>query len=126
MTAKNEAIGKVECPAKGCTLEIPVFRFRPRPAQKMQRFANKLYCRCPKHGQFGGAAGDDDMQAYIEENAIKCEPQPDAPATPAVQPEKPAPAKPTPAAKAPATRPAAPTAAQPATPARKGLLGLDW
>jgi hypothetical protein len=70
---KNEPIGTVECPAKGCALLVPVFRFKPRPTEKMQRFANKLYCRCPRHGQFGGAAGDDAMQDYIAEKSTKCE-----------------------------------------------------
>lgn len=75
MTTKNESIGEVECPAKGCVVMIPVYRFRARPNEKMQRFANKLYCRCPTHGQFGGQGSDDAMQTYIEENSRKCQPK---------------------------------------------------
>jgi hypothetical protein len=70
MTAKrNESIGAVECPAKGCSEACAVFRFRERgeTAQSIanRRFAGKLYARCPKHGTFGGGAGDADMQEYI-------------------------------------------------------------
>lgn len=120
MTKRNEPIGEVECPAKGCTRVVPVFRFKPRETVRMQRFANKLYCNCPVHGRFGGAPGDDEMQRYIEENARKCHEEnagsePAKPATP--EPEKRAespqklpatPAVKTPAAPAPSPAPPAP------------------
>lgn len=70
---KNLAIGKVECPVKLCTEQCEVFRYRERGEDSRsianRRFAGKLYCRCPKHGQFGGATGDADMQDYILKNA---------------------------------------------------------
>lgn len=70
MAAKrNEAIGTVECPAKGCSEACDVFRFRERGESEKsianRRFAGKLYARCSKHGTFGGGAGDADMQEYI-------------------------------------------------------------
>jgi hypothetical protein len=134
MSKKNEAIGEVECPAKGCALKVPVYRFRGRQNEKMQRFANKLYCRCPVHGQFGGAAGDDAMQDYIAEHSKKCANERagssdkksatavmELPAIPAQLPAAPA------LQKAPAvqakTTPAKP-AAEPAAPAKKAGFGF--
>lgn len=133
MTTKNQPIGVVECPAKKCTRQVPVFRFRPRPTERMQRFANKLYCRCPVHGKFGGDAGDDEMQTYIEENSTKCESDDAgkvAGNTTSEQPATPEPKTVTPLQKLPAT-PATKTPAMPATepaqtPAKKSLWwGLD-
>lgn len=72
MATKNEPIGEVECPVKNCTRVVPVYRYRGRPNERMQRFANKLYCRCPAHGKSGGDPGDDEMQTYLEDNAKKC------------------------------------------------------
>jgi hypothetical protein len=65
--AKNEAIGEVECPQKGCTGKSSVFRFQPRGAGKA-RFAGKLYADCPVHGRYG-ADGKQGAQEYILENA---------------------------------------------------------
>jgi hypothetical protein len=69
MSKRNEPIGTVPCPMTGCTESCNVFRFRERgdSAKSIanRRFAGKLYGRCPKHGQFGGGAGDIDMQEYI-------------------------------------------------------------
>ena len=125
MSTKNEAIGQVECPAKGCALLVPVFRFKARPNERMQRFANKLYCRCPKHGQFGGAASDEAMQDYITENSTKCPSesagngQTATPATPAIHQQAPAATKAPAAPKLPANQPAAKPAAEPEQPAKK-------
>lgn len=73
MSKRNEAIGTVECPAKACSERCDVFRFRERGESEKsvanRRFAGKLYARCPKHGQFGGGAGDSEMQEYILCNA---------------------------------------------------------
>jgi hypothetical protein len=128
MTQRNAPIGEVECPVKKCTRTVPVFRFRPRPNERMQRFANKLYCKCPAHGRFGGD-GDEEMQLYLEENSRKCPSESagnagkETPATPAAKtPKTPQELPATPAATAPA-RPAA----EPALPAKKSFswFGLD-
>lgn len=115
---KNEPIGEIVCPAKGCERMVPVYRFKGRPNERMQRFANKLYCRCPRHGQFGGSVGDDEMQEYIEVHSRKCanesagnEPAAEPVKTPETQRKLPAK---TAVKKAPAT-PAVQSPAQPAT-----------
>jgi len=79
-TPKNAAIGKVECPVKQCAEACEVFRYRERgdsdKSVANRRFAGKLYGRCPKHGRFGGDAGDDAMQDYILRNAQMSAPVP--------------------------------------------------
>lgn len=114
--AKNEPIGTVECPVKGCTEECSVFRFRERGADERsianRRFAGKLYGRCQRHGRFGGDAGDDSMQEYIETNAKKLTP---AAAGDGNQPPAKSPAKSSTRSPAgPARRPATPPASSPA------------
>ncbi len=64
---KNDQIGEVECPQKGCAEKCAVFRFRPRGDGKA-RFAGKLYADCPVHGRYG-ADGKPAAQDYILENA---------------------------------------------------------
>lgn len=64
---KNIQIGEVECPQKGCTAKVPVFRFRQR-TEGRSRYAGKLYSDCPVHGRYG-ADGKDAAQEYILENA---------------------------------------------------------
>lgn len=99
--AKNEPIGEVECPQKGCSSKAPVFRFQARGAGSA-RFAGKLYSVCAVHGRYGGD-GKQAAQEYILENAT-------------IWTTAPAPAAtgPTPAA-APSTAPAAaPVKAAPA------------
>lgn len=107
MTKRNEAIGTVECPTKSCSERCDVFRFRERGESEKsvanRRFAGKLYGRCPKHGQFGGGAGDSDMQEYILCHASMHAPTNvagDRQPSPATTPAKKMPATP---AKAPAS-----------------------
>lgn len=64
---KNEVIGEVECPTKGCTKKCEVYRFRQRGTGAI-RFAGKLYADCPVHGRHG-ADGRAGTQEYILENA---------------------------------------------------------
>lgn len=99
--AKNEAIGEVECPHRGCSSKATVFRFQARGAGKA-RFAGKLYADCPVHGRYG-ADGKQGAQEYILENATIWGDQ-------AAKP--PAATNPVPvtAPAAPATRPTAPAA----------------
>lgn len=69
MKARNEPIGEVECPRKGCTAIAKVFRFRPRGAPDRKTvFSNKLYGDCPEHGRFG-ADGNQATHEYIREHA---------------------------------------------------------
>lgn len=68
MKAKNEPIGQVECPQKGCTETCKVFRFRPRTEGRKSVFSGKAYCDCPVHGRIG-ADGNPTITAYIEANA---------------------------------------------------------
>jgi hypothetical protein len=122
--AKNEAIGTVECPVKGCTEQCSVFRFRERGDSEKsvanRRFAGKLYGRCTRHGRFGGDAGDDAMQEYIETNSKKI--------TPAAGDGRPSPAKtPASAPAAPAARSARAPAKTPASsPAKAANGGWAW
>jgi hypothetical protein len=115
VTKRNEAIGAVECPTKGCSERCDVFRFRERGESEKsianRRFAGKLYGRCPKHGQFGGGAGDTEMQEYILCNVSMHAPgdRPSPAKTPAETPKKiPPPPAQAPAAqlRTPATTPA--------------------
>jgi hypothetical protein len=83
--AKNEAIGEVECPQKGCVKKAPVYRFQARGAGRA-RFAGKLYSDCPVHGRYGADAKQG-AQEYILENAtIWGDNTPKPPATPATVP----------------------------------------
>jgi hypothetical protein len=93
---KNEAIGEVECPQKGCTAKAAVFRFRQRTAGRSQ-FAGKLYCDCPAHGRYG-ADGKQAAQEYILENATIWGSEKSGPELPAQVPALPAPAAAKPAA----------------------------
>jgi hypothetical protein len=139
MTKRNEPIGEVDCPAKGCALRVPLFKFRPRPTENMRRMAGKLYCRCPTHGQFGGIGEAAGMQDFLldtgnpkiwapsETETAGKEPAEAATATPeppAIPQKLPATAKTTepatPAKKLPAT-----TAAEPAAPAKKPWFSLE-
>jgi cell division septation protein DedD len=87
VSAKNESIGRVECPVKGCAEECPVYRYRERGESEKsvanRRFAGKLYGRCKDHGRFGGDAGDTAMQEYILCNATMNAPAGDRQAAPA-------------------------------------------
>lgn len=67
--AKNEAIGEVECPHRGCTYKAQVFKFQTRAGDASKtRFAGKLYAHCVLHGRYG-ADGKQAAQDYILENA---------------------------------------------------------
>lgn len=129
MSKRNESIGTVECPAKGCTESCAVFRFRERgetpTSVANRRFAGKLYARCPRHGQFGGSAGDDAMQEYIETHAKKLTAggSPQA-STPAPAPKAAAPARRSPAP--PARAPVAVSPAPPAQPPAKKRSGFGF
>jgi len=101
---KNEKIGEVECPQKGCTAKAAVFRFRQRTAGRSQ-FAGKLYCDCPAHGRYG-ADGKQAAQEYILENATIWGSEKKEPANPAPVPAEPAHAAAKPAAPIPARDPA--------------------
>lgn len=120
--ARNEAIGTVECPHKGCTESCPVFRFRERGETEKsvanRRFAGRLYGRCPKHGRFGGDPGERETQEYILNNAKMHSPG-DA------GDRQPAPAKSP--AKTPVSKPAAPAKAPASSPATKAANGgWNW
>jgi hypothetical protein len=66
---RNEPIGEVECPRKGCNAIAKVYRFRPRGAPERKTvFSNKLYGDCPSHGRFG-ADGNQATHDYIMEHA---------------------------------------------------------
>jgi len=69
MKARNEPIGDVVCPTKGCDQVAKVFRFRPRgtPDRKTV-FSGKLYCECPAHGRIG-ADGNATINEYLLEHA---------------------------------------------------------
>lgn len=119
MSKRNEPIGSVECPVKGCSEQCSVFRFRERGESEKsvanRRFAGKLYSRCPEHGQFGGAANDAKMQDYILNNATMHGPK--------TRQESAGDRRPPPAAapaKAPAKPQAAPTQAPASSPAMAG------
>jgi hypothetical protein len=67
--AKNEPIGEVDCPHRGCTSKSKVFKFQARAGDATRtRFAGKVYCDCPVHGRYG-ADGKQAAQEYILENA---------------------------------------------------------
>lgn len=77
----NDPIGEVLCPARDCERTVPVFRFRPRPDEKQRRWAGKLYCRCPDHGQLA-------PQEYLLEKATLWgpnNPRPSEPSNPQPQ-----------------------------------------
>ncbi len=84
---KNEAIGEVECPHKGCTARIPVYRFRQRTAAR-SIFAGKLYADCPVHGRHG-ADGKAGTQEYLLENAKIWGDQKPKPALASIEPAPP-------------------------------------
>jgi hypothetical protein len=105
---KNEAIGEVECPTKGCTKKIPVFRFRQRTAAR-SIFAGKLYADCPVHGRHG-ADGKAGTQEYLLENSKIWGANDTKPAPAATEPA------PKPAPNTPPERPAIPAVAKPAGP----------
>jgi hypothetical protein len=96
---KNEAIGEVECPQKGCTKKAKVYRFRQRTAGRSQ-FAGKLYCDCEAHGRYG-ADGKQAAQEYILENATIWGSEKSGPENPAQVPALPAQAAAKPAAPSP-------------------------
>jgi hypothetical protein len=142
MTKRNEAIGEIECPNKGCTRTVPIFKYNARPTENMRRFAGKLYCVCPAHGRFGTGNGDTEMQDYLlNEGTIwgandagkkPAEPAtPDSTKTPAIPRQLPAKVpvisdplyKELPAQ--PAPKPPAKPATEPAAPAHKSWFGLD-
>lgn len=108
--AKNEPIGTVECPVKGCTEQCSVFRYRERGDSPKsianRRLAGKLYARCTRHGRFD--EGGPDMQEYILGNAKMHAPG-------AAGDRQPAPAKPP--AKRPTRSPATPSNGSAAAPA---------
>lgn len=97
---KNEAIGTVECPVKGCTESCNVFRFRQR-SEGRSRFAGKLYIECTRHGRYG-ADGKPASQDYILENAKLWGPE-EKPVSAVAAPVTAEPPKPAPAP-APTTR----------------------
>lgn len=133
MSKRNEAIGEVECPHKGCSVVCKVYRFRERGDSPVsvanRRFAGKLYGDCGKHGRFGGAGSDQATQDYILENAKiwgaknAGEGREAAPASASETPEKPASA---PASKPPAKAPASSQQSTPATPANQQLKGWGF
>lgn len=87
---RNEPIGEVECPTKGCAELCKVYRFRRRSDDdKFARFAGKLYAECPKHGRIGGD-GNAATQEYLLEHAKLWAPN-DRPAAAPVAAPKPAP-----------------------------------
>lgn len=103
MKVKNQPVGTVECPHKGCTETCKVYRFRPRgEASRKTVFTGKHYCECPKHGRLG-ADGNPTLNEYILCNA-KME----------------TPAAPAPKADSPKNRPPAQTPAASGAPASSG------
>lgn len=95
MKSRNEPIGEVECPQKGCTDTAKVFRFRPRGSDGRKTvFSGKHYCECPKHGRIG-ADGNSTINEYILEHGTIWSPGSGTePAPPAAGSEKnPAPAR---------------------------------
>ena len=125
--ARNEAIGTVECPHKGCSEPCAVFRFRERGASERsvanRRFAGRLYGRCPKHGRFGGDPGEQETQEYILTHAKMHAPgagarEPAPAQSPAVSPAK--------ASAAAPARKSTPPASSSAKPAAKVSNGWSW
>jgi len=53
MKPKNQPIGEVECPHKGCTKVCMVYNFRPRTEGRTSVFSGKKYAECPDHGRIG-------------------------------------------------------------------------
>jgi hypothetical protein len=109
---------------KGCTESCAVYRYRERGESEKsvanRRFAGKLYGRCPQHGRFGGDAGDDKTQEYIETNSKKLTAE-------SAGDRQPAPAKSP--AKVASTQNVIPPARSPATPLAKaanGGWGWPW
>lgn len=115
---KNEPIGTVECPVKGCTEPCSVFRYRERgdspKSVANRRLAGKLYARCTRHGRFD--EGGPDMQEYILGNAKMHAPG--------------AGDRQEPPAKTPASRPAAttrrPASAPASSPVKAANGGWNW
>lgn len=109
MRGKNEAIGRVECPHKGCAQKCDVFKFRARGESERsvanQRRAGRFYGRCPEHGMFSGESPA--VNEYIAENAeIWGSKKPASAGEPPAVAEKPAPVVvPESPAKPPAQRP---------------------
>lgn len=128
MSKRNESIGHVECPHKGCTEQCQVFRFRERGETEKsianRRFAGRLYGRCPKHGRFGGDPGEQETQEYILANAQMHGPGDAGERQPA--PEK-TPATPSRSQSQNVRPPARPPANAPArSPARVSNGGWNW
>jgi hypothetical protein len=59
MSGKNEPIGEVVCPTKGCDHVCKVFNFKQRTEGRASVFTGKKYLTCPTHGKIGadGSAG---------------------------------------------------------------------
>lgn len=124
MKVKNQPVGTVECPQKGCAESCKVYRFRPRAEGRRTVFSGKHYCECPKHGRIG-ADGNPTINEYI-----LCNAKMDAPATAAASPKIRAPATtPAPSPSASTGSPGAPASSStPAAPTRspwRTLIDLE-
>lgn len=48
---QKEQVGEVECPVKGCTHVVPVYKYGGGDDPARRRFAGRLYSKCPEHGK---------------------------------------------------------------------------
>lgn len=116
---KNIAYGSCLCPAKGCDLRAPVFKFRVRSDDpSRRRMGGKLYGECPKHGRFIDQEWLLEHVEWSDQNASEGAPE-SAPVVSPVAPVKPSEkAAPSPAtppvkkARAPVTAPVKTTSSE--------------
>lgn len=131
MAPRTDAVGKSECPIKGCKLSVPVFKYRERTPgdSTKRRFAGRLYCHCPTHGR---VENQEFLLEHIEwssgtppENARAAPPAVDAAAGApiAVSRARSPVAAPV---KAPARAPVKPPAAAPVVTQEKPKKSSDW
>lgn len=70
MPKRNDPIGEVECPYKGCVEVCKVFKFRPRTEGRRSVFTGKLYADCPVHGRIGNDGNPATQEHYLEKAKI--------------------------------------------------------
>lgn len=70
MAKRNDPIGEVECPYKGCSEMCRVFKFKPRTEGRKSVFTGKLYADCPVHGRIGNDGNPATQEHYLEKATI--------------------------------------------------------